>query len=122
MADSNPYVKNLREKIPRINAAIAACGSDSIIKLADNLQAQELINQPVHGQATSARSPLEGANMLMTAVQDRIKNFPNNYGKFITALKDSEMSHIVEILEEESSEFEEKWKIMLIAHVQLSYY
>ena len=108
MADSNPHVKNLREKKPRINAAIAAAGRDSIITLADNFEAQELINHPVHDQATSARSPLEGASVLMTTVQDKIKNFPKMYGKFTTALWDSEMGAIVEILEEGSSEFEEK--------------
>ena len=108
MANSNPYFKNLCEKKPRINAAIAAFGSNSIITFADNLQAQGLINQPIHDQATSARgSALEGASVLMTAVQDQIKNFPNKYGKLITALKDSGMGHIVEILEEGFSEFEE---------------
>ena len=111
MADSNPHVKNLREKKPRIDDAIAAAGRDSIIRLGDNLQAQELISQPIHDQAISARSPLEGANVLMTAVQNKIKNFPSKYGKFITALKNSEMGHIVEILERE---FEEKI-IMLMA-------
>ena len=106
MADIN---KKFREKKPRINSAIAAAGNEAFILLADNLEAQELINQATCGQAKAqaTQNPRKGVDVLMTAVQNMIENFPNMYGKFITALENSRMGHIVKILEEGSSEFGE---------------
>ena len=96
----------LRVKTPSITETIDAGGRATLIKLGGHLTAQGLITQVIKSQAEQARTVLEGADELMTAVQDKVKNDPANFDKFLIALRSSELGDIADMLEREYCEFE----------------
>ena len=82
-----------------------AGGKATLIKFAVNLKSQELITAAIHNQAKQVSTVLEGADMLMKAVQHVVKNNPTNFGKFLTALQSSDLDNAANKLERECCEF-----------------
>ena len=95
----------MNERTPDIIATIEAGGRATLIKFAVNLKSQELISGTIHNQAKQAPTVYEGAEMLMTAVQHEVKKNPTNIGKFLTALRSSELNNEADMLERECSEY-----------------
>ena len=98
-AEANPQLKGLKQAKLGIIKTIKSGGRDTLIWLSINLEAHELITAAIHNQAKQASTVLEAADMLMTAVQHEIENNPANFGKFLTALRSSDLNHDADMLE-----------------------
>ena len=97
-------MKILNKKIPDIIKTIEAGGRATLIKLAGNLKAQELITTTIHNQAKEAPTVLEGADMLMTAVQHEVEKNPTNFTKLLAAVRNSDLNNVADMLERDCGE------------------
>ena len=105
----------LHSRAPEINEAIDSGGRATLITLAGHLVAQGLIANVIKRQAQQAPTVLEGADMLMTAVQNKLKKDTANFDKFLTALRSSGLDDKADMLEQEYCEF---WIILGSSRVQ----
>ena len=90
---------SLNEITPEIIATIDAGGRATLVQFAVNLKAQGLITQVVQNQAKQAPTVYEGADMLMTAIQEKVKRDAANFDKFLAALRSSDLDDYAEKLE-----------------------
>ena len=97
---------HLLKQTPAILEAIDAGGRATLIKLTGHLIAQGLITKAIKQQAKQAPTVLEGADMLMEAIQDKVKKNPAIFGKFLMALRSSDLNDEADMLESECCEFE----------------
>ena len=81
--------KALTKIAPDIIGTIDAGGRVTLVQFARNLKAQELISTVVQNQAKQAPTVFEGADMLITAVQNKVKSDSAKFDKFLEALRDS---------------------------------
>ena len=101
---AKPQERALRKHNAMIVDTLSAGGTGTIINFAGKLLAEELITAPVHDDAIIEANPRQGASKIMMAVMGKVRNFPDKYGPFLTALRNSEMSEIADILERECCE------------------
>ena len=101
---ANPQEKVLRKKNAMIVDSIAAGGKGTIITLAGNLLAEDVITMAIRDEAIEAATTRQGASGIMTAVLGKVRNFPEKFDLFITALRNSEMGDEADVLEQECCE------------------
>ena len=95
----------LKGKAPVIIRTINTSGRATLIMFAIELKAEDLITQTTNIEAKEASTTLEGADILMTAIQNKVEKDPANFDKFLNALRSSNLNDEANMLESECCEF-----------------
>ena len=117
---ATPQEKSVNETTPKIIETIASSGKSTLVMIGVHLRGQELIIPETHREANQASTVLEGADLLMMAVLSKVKSNPENFGKFITALRNSNLSDEADMLERECCEFGKPTSLLLTTKYYLA--
>ena len=101
---ATPQEKAVKRKTPDIIDTIVAGGKATFIQFAGHLKALDVINPATYDDAKQDKVR-EGADSVMTAVQNKIKKDPTNFEKLLEALRKSDLNDEAEMLERECCEF-----------------